>query len=283
MRAPIIIVETWAESTHVEQLEARLHDRRIVALPPPEPDQAPGRVDGWIDHHLRQLLAADVSPPYHLVGWSFGGVIALELARRLRTEGTAIAYVALLDSIRPWLRPLRWRDAVPYHLTEAALIPSPDARRAYLIGQAKMMVHRQLRRDTGPAEGLPVVTPAGHRPEAGEADRSPRALDPQELPELRRRAGRLPGEPLRDGAPPSSAATATSACAGPRSCEPVTRPSRWPVTTKGCGTNVRRTRWGRHSSGTSSGPPESGKRPPASADVVRFLATRPTAILDRAR
>ena len=91
--------------------EARLHDRRIVALPPPEPDQAPGRVDGWIDHHLRQLLAADVSPPYHLVGWSFGGVIELELARHLRTEGTAIAYVALLDSIRPWLRPLRWRDA----------------------------------------------------------------------------------------------------------------------------------------------------------------------------
>ena len=156
MRAPIIIVETWAESTHVEQLQARLHDRRIVALPPPEPDQAPGRVDGWIDHHLRQLLAADVSPPYHLVGWSFGGVIALELARHLRTEGTAIAYVALLDSIRPWLRPLRWRDAVPYHLIEAALIPSPDARRAYLIGQAKMMVHRQLRR----TPVLPKVFPS---------------------------------------------------------------------------------------------------------------------------
>ena len=90
-----------AESTHVEQLQARLHDRRIVALPPPEPDQAPGRVDGWIDHHPVSCSRPTSSPPYHLVGWSFGGVIALELARHLRTEGTAIAYVALLDSIRP--------------------------------------------------------------------------------------------------------------------------------------------------------------------------------------
>ena len=131
MDETILMVETYIEESHAAALTERLSGRRLVRLPSPSGDALPGRVDGWVDHHHATLDGLGVEPPYTLIGWSFGGVVALELTRRLRAEGRSVEYVGMLDSIRPWLRPLRWRDAVPYHLTEAVLISDPDARRAY--------------------------------------------------------------------------------------------------------------------------------------------------------
>ena len=44
---------------------------------------------------------AEAREPYLLGGWSFGGVVAFEMARRLRARGRAVALVALLDSWAP--------------------------------------------------------------------------------------------------------------------------------------------------------------------------------------
>jgi thioesterase domain-containing protein len=39
--------------------------------------------------------------PYHLAGWSFGGIVAYEMARQLRAAAAAVACVVLIDSWAP--------------------------------------------------------------------------------------------------------------------------------------------------------------------------------------
>jgi thioesterase domain-containing protein len=135
---------------------------RLDCLPPPQitEDAIVTRVPSWVEHHHRQLLTLQPDPPYRLLGWSFGGVIAIELARRLRAEGRPIEFVGLIDSIRPRIRPIRTRDALPYHLREAALIDDPAAQRDYLRREARWRFSRwlglwaqRLRPDTGTLAG----------------------------------------------------------------------------------------------------------------------------------
>lgn len=45
-----------------------------------------------------KLIKDKTSEPYWLAGWSFGGVVALEMARQLMNEGLAVARVILIDS-----------------------------------------------------------------------------------------------------------------------------------------------------------------------------------------
>ncbi|MFJ8106832.1 SDR family NAD(P)-dependent oxidoreductase [Streptomyces sp. NPDC096132] len=52
--------------------------------------------------HYRTLIR-DVQQegPYHLLGWSFGGCLAYEVARQLREEGQGIGFLGLIDTILP--------------------------------------------------------------------------------------------------------------------------------------------------------------------------------------
>jgi thioesterase domain-containing protein len=49
-------------------------------------------------HYLAQIEAAGVPAPYYLVGHSFGGLVALEMARRLLSSGKTVACLIILDS-----------------------------------------------------------------------------------------------------------------------------------------------------------------------------------------
>lgn len=52
--------------------------------------------------HYRTLMH-DIQPegPYHLLGWSFGGCLAYEVARQLNEEGQDIGFLGLIDTILP--------------------------------------------------------------------------------------------------------------------------------------------------------------------------------------
>ena len=39
--------------------------------------------------------------PYQLGGWSFGGLVAYEMAQQLRAAGADVALLALLDTVAP--------------------------------------------------------------------------------------------------------------------------------------------------------------------------------------
>ena len=51
--------------------------------------------------YLDEMRAAQPEGPYHLGGWSMGGVIAFEMARQLRAMGERVAHLALIDSSAP--------------------------------------------------------------------------------------------------------------------------------------------------------------------------------------
>ena len=47
------------------------------------------------------LRRCGAGPPWHLVGWSWGGVVALEVARRLREAGEPVGMLVLIDTLPP--------------------------------------------------------------------------------------------------------------------------------------------------------------------------------------
>ena len=70
--------------------------------------------------HLREIRRIQPSGPYHLIGWSMGGLLAHAMASALQDEGETIGLLALMD-------------AYPYH--EAAStgpVDSPDMVRAVM-------------------------------------------------------------------------------------------------------------------------------------------------------
>jgi len=60
-----------------------------------------GDVEGLAGAHLTAIRSVRPTGPYALGGWSFGGLVAFEMARRLRAEGERVALLALLDAVPP--------------------------------------------------------------------------------------------------------------------------------------------------------------------------------------
>ncbi|MEU8922550.1 amino acid adenylation domain-containing protein [Kitasatospora sp. NPDC048545] len=58
---------------------------------------APASVAEIAEDYVRQIRAVRPDGPYHLLGWSFGAVVAQEMAVRLRADGAEVGLLALLD------------------------------------------------------------------------------------------------------------------------------------------------------------------------------------------
>ena len=102
-----------------------------------EPDEPVfDRVEDMAALYLARIRDAQPEGPYRLAGYSSGGLIAVEIARRLLTEGERVAPVLLLDStthqshwtIRTW-REFLWRRTT-HHLR--GLLEGPDGRGRFL-------------------------------------------------------------------------------------------------------------------------------------------------------
>ena len=48
------------------------------------------------------MRALQPEGPYLLGGWSFGGMLAYEMARQLRASGQEVGMLAILDTVLPW-------------------------------------------------------------------------------------------------------------------------------------------------------------------------------------
>ena len=59
---------------------------------------SPATVEETADRYLAELRAVQPNGPYHLLGWSFGGVVAQAMATRLQRDGDKVDLLALLDA-----------------------------------------------------------------------------------------------------------------------------------------------------------------------------------------
>ncbi len=62
-------------------------------------------VEAMAAEYLKEVKARQPNGPYHLCGYSFGGLVAFEMARRLRESGDEVGLVGLFDTT---MSPLRW-------------------------------------------------------------------------------------------------------------------------------------------------------------------------------
>ena len=64
--------------------------------------QAPqARIEDMAAHAIEAIRTAQTAGPYHLVGYSFGGIAAFETARQLHDMGHSVGLVALIDTWAP--------------------------------------------------------------------------------------------------------------------------------------------------------------------------------------
>jgi len=56
---------------------------------------------GLADEYTDLILSTNSEGPYHLLGFSSGGVVAIEVAKRLKGKGKEVALVGLLDTVLP--------------------------------------------------------------------------------------------------------------------------------------------------------------------------------------
>jgi thioesterase domain-containing protein/acyl carrier protein len=87
-------------------------------------------VEAMADGHVRELRQACPGGPYVLAGYSFGGLVAYEMARQLVQAGLPVPLLVLLDAHRPTLGTRLRR-----HLARAAAL-GPRAGLAHLVGGA---------------------------------------------------------------------------------------------------------------------------------------------------
>jgi len=82
-------------------LAGRVGDHPIFGLQArglDRPAPLPASIEEVVADCLRDVLSVQPSGPYHLIGWSFGGLVAQHLACALRERGESVALLAVLDT-----------------------------------------------------------------------------------------------------------------------------------------------------------------------------------------
>ena len=59
------------------------------------------RIEDMAAHYIEALRRVQPSGPYYLGGWSFGGLVAFEMAQQLLSSGHQVALLAILDTLAP--------------------------------------------------------------------------------------------------------------------------------------------------------------------------------------
>ncbi|TCJ96815.1 non-ribosomal peptide synthetase [Nocardia alba] len=86
----------WSFSGLAAHLDRPLYGLQSPALSSTEP--LPDSIEQWALRYLKEIRAVQAEGPYHLLGWSLGGVIAHAMAVQLQEDGEEVAMLAMLDS-----------------------------------------------------------------------------------------------------------------------------------------------------------------------------------------
>ncbi len=79
-----------------------------------DPSALPSSIEEMAADYVKRIRNIQSNGPYHILGWSFGGLVAHEMARQLREQDEAVAFLGLLDSY-PYHQ--KAREAAPDDMT----------------------------------------------------------------------------------------------------------------------------------------------------------------------
>jgi thioesterase domain-containing protein len=101
-RTPLVLIHGWPEEIgYFDRLADNLGpDQPIYAFPlaPDEAVRTFGGISDWARYYRQRLAELPVGPPFNLFGWSFAGLVTMELADQL---GDDAGTVCLLDTWYP--------------------------------------------------------------------------------------------------------------------------------------------------------------------------------------
>jgi thioesterase domain-containing protein len=111
-------------------------DIPVYALPAPPADAPLRTVEGMATRLVRMIREVQPSGPYRVAGWSFGGVLAYEVASQLIGRDEIVEFVGMFDS---------------YHPVRAGAVSHDAAREhALLLHVLRMAESRGIERARGP-------------------------------------------------------------------------------------------------------------------------------------
>ena len=112
----------------------------------------PTRIDEVATQYLREVQAIQPQGPYHLVGYSIGGLIAYEMAQQLRSHGHEVSLLGLLDPTPPYagIRSRRRLQKIPIHHSVGLL------SQLSLLKGVSLMETYKLRTRTIPKRQVPM-------------------------------------------------------------------------------------------------------------------------------
>jgi len=141
--ANILIYRPLANHLSVEQPVYALQALGLDGVTPPLT-----RVEEMAAHYIREIRTLQPEGPYHLLGGSFGGLVAFEMAQQLDAQGQKIAMLALLDTYCP-LRSVKQRMRGHWaHLIERG----PSTYAADLFGAVAKRFRRTVLRQPARSE-----------------------------------------------------------------------------------------------------------------------------------
>jgi thioesterase domain-containing protein/acyl carrier protein len=127
----------------------------ITSLVVPDSAPTPPGLTVLAEQLLAEVRAAQATGPYLLGGFSLGGLIAYEIAARLRASGETVAWLAMLDVPTPHV----WKRAQRRSARFALLLDEPPARRrTRLAGAAQRLAPTRSAAAARTAAAAPAVT-----------------------------------------------------------------------------------------------------------------------------
>lgn len=184
-RPPWVAIRSWSTEVPLYRNLARHLDpeQPLITLGPPtgeRKEDLPRTVDQWTEDCLarfRTVFHRHSTASVRLGGWSFGGVLALETARKLEAQGQTVEQVLMLDTRLPKAHPEEGKltrtlpHAVAHHANQMFEM-TPEKRQAYLRERFAWQIYHARRRlseglekafGRSPAE---LTRPDRRRPEA---------------------------------------------------------------------------------------------------------------------
>jgi amino acid adenylation domain-containing protein len=106
-----------------------------------EPSLSHTSVDEMSSYYVQLLREFQPHGPYYLGGWCYGGIVAVEMARKLMVSGEKIALLALLETVA---MPAEWTN-LRYHLHRLRCFARMSPERWLTYFRAKARYSRESR------------------------------------------------------------------------------------------------------------------------------------------